>query len=502
MDSTKFRTSPWRTPHTAYEGSPIEISPAPEFATGEVLLASLIRTIGFGISEREVPASGKKFDKYIQSAAKHKALGNKTSVSLDTWRTVVHGILESPSQPSQSSKRTLQLSPIVPDTGLYSGTARASTGSWRPARLIERMIQLGTPTLADAERLWAKTFQALSIEDTDDIWARWLNDEFLARRSEGEWRLRDFAANDDFPYADKMEAAFPARQFVSDLEAVIEAKDMMTRRQWVTILESVLRLGIVSHVLWLCNLNSRIWGLIQSALRGEPAESGAVLRSLNQNESLLVYGKPAASQVRNVVSSYLIARLGINATLWELSDHLGSTFCLSSVSGIEDFLRTVFDNRTAINIDIQNTMQELLDQHARTISCKKGVGSNIAEFVRHVLGQRQTSNESLRGYDQGYLLRKGGEYSSAPWVVSLGPVTVLALVHCCLRGAAGPRSIQRLSTHLSAYGLVVDRDEIAGSELGQKLRMLGLVLDSPDAESGMLLVSPFERRQVVTGGAA
>jgi hypothetical protein len=39
----------------------------------------------------------------------------------------------------------------------------------------------------------------------------------------------------------------------------------------------------------------------------------------------------------------------------------------------------------------------------------------------------------------------------------------------------------------------VDPKDIGASELGQNLRMLGLVLDSPDAESGMLILPPFPR---------
>jgi hypothetical protein len=56
---------------------------------------------------------------------------------------------------------------------------------------------------------------------------------------------------------------------------------------------------------------------------------------------------------------------------------------------------------------------------------------------------------------------------------------------------SGPRSIHRLGQHLAAYGIAIDRHEIAASDLGHQLRMLGLVLDSPDAESGMLLLPPF-----------
>jgi hypothetical protein len=132
-----------------------------------------------------------------------------------------------------------------------------------------------------------------------------------------------------------------------------------------------------------------------------------------------------------------------------------------------------------------------MENEARALLCKKGIGSNLMEFARHCLGQRQTSSPLLRGYDQGYVLRKKGSSPSSPWVVSLGPASVLALTHCALAGMGGPRSIQRLVQHLAAYGVAVDRHDIAGSDLGHQLRMLGLVLDSPDAESGMLLLPPF-----------
>jgi hypothetical protein len=74
-------------------------------------------------------------------------------------------------------------------------------------------------------------------------------------------------------------------------------------------------------------------------------------------------------------------------------------------------------------------------------------------------------------------------------------VAVLALVHCSLAGMSGPRSIHRLGQHLAAYGIAIDRHEIAENDLGHQLRMLGLVLDSPDAESGMLLLPPFTLNQ-------
>ncbi|MOA62201.1 hypothetical protein D3C78_1875500 [compost metagenome] len=51
---------------------------------------------------------------------------------------------------------------------------------------------------------------------------------------------------------------------------------------------------------------------------------------------------------------------------------------------------------------------------------------------------------------------------------------------------------------MAAYGIVVDRHDIARNDLGHQLRMLGLVLDSPDAESGMLLLPPFLATQAMS----
>ena len=73
---------------------------------------------------------------------------------------------------------------------------------------------------------------------------------------------------------------------------------------------------------------------------------------------------------------------------------------------------------------------------------------------------------------------------------------MLMLVHCSLARLAGPRSVHHLAQHMGHYGIVVDYKKIASNELGGQLRRLGLVLDSPDAESGMLLVPPFPHARV------
>jgi hypothetical protein len=249
------------------------------------------------------------------------------------------------------------------------------------------------------------------------------------------------------------------------------------------------------HVVWLCNVNEKLWRIVREILAGQAAPKGEneVRRKiLTIDARCLAYGNPAVPIIKEYASGYLIARVGLNVVLWALEE-LGTPIRqLSSSKNLLEFLETIERNRGALlEANVLAVHTEITDKEARAIACKKGIGSNLIEFARYTLGQRQTSDDSLRGYDQSYFLRKRGEARNAPWVLSLGPVALLAMVHCCLREASGPRSVQRLRDHLEWYGVQVDLGNMNESDLGRKLRMLGLVLDSPDAESGMLMIPPF-----------
>jgi hypothetical protein len=323
----------------------------------------------------------------------------------------------------------------------------------------------------------------------------------LARRlSSGTpvWKLSELPSiPDGIPENERSTLRYPAKQFVTDLDAIIDAKPSVTRRQWLSLLDSVLRIGSVSHVLWLCRVNERLWKVLLSILRQDEVavptgETEIREFILSSDSSYLSYGNAAMPAIRDYASGYLLARLGVNLILWSLDELGAKTPPLTSVTRIMSLIESVKTNRELLlGSGVLNALYKLQDDEAKTVACKKGIGSNMVEFARHALGQRETANEALRGYDQSYFLKRRGEARNSPWVLSVGPVAVLALAHCCLREVSGPRSVRRLVDHLGAYGIEVDVDDINSSDLGKSLRMLGLVLDSPDAESGMLLVPPF-----------
>lgn len=498
MTLADFKSAPWRTSHRSYEKSALAISPAPEYASSEVLVSSLYRTVGFAaLKEGGVPQAGRDHDRHVKRLRDKQQAPAAALVSADTWNTVIHGVLESPKLPNQSSKRFLQVSPLVPGMAVFSGSARLSSNSWPAGSLVRRMVWLGASDAADAEGLWADLFEAMTVGDGDDVFARWLQQEANAwTESAPSWGIVPLPT-EEAEILGKVNfkgIQFPARQFTKDLRAIIASKSAMTRRQWITLMEAVIRLGAVAHVAWLCDVQARIWRNVREALSETPQEGARpALPIFPKLPQYMAYGGKALMVLKDLVSGYLQARLGINAVLWTLGE-IGRPYSasLSTSEDVQALSAHVRENREALaRAGVLGSISEALENEARALLCKKGIGSNLMEFARHCLGQRQTSSPLLRGYDQGYALRKKGTSASSPWVVSLGPASVLALTHCALAGMGGPRSIERLVRHLSAYGIVVDRNDIAGSDLGHQLRMLGLVLDSPDAESGMLLVPPF-----------
>lgn len=494
MTLAKFREEPWRISHEAYQESVLAMSPAPEYASSEVILSSLYRHVGLeGSTERTVPQRGRELDREVQRSRDRSRKPEGAALDADTFHLLLHSVLESPKLPNQSSKRFVQVTPLVPQAAIFSGSARLSSNSWPAGGLVRRMVWLGSADDTAAAATWTSLFHALSVSEEDDVFARFLQAEMAAWVHEPSWSAFGVRERETLNPADRNGLEYPAKRFVRDLPAIIAAKHAMTRRQWTSLLEAIVRIASVAHVTWLCDVHAKIWGCLRASLDGQGPvdEVDARTAIYPRNFQFLSYGDRALPGIKDRASAFLQARLGINAVLWTLKEAGVQAAPLSSAASVAAACEGLRSRSSAEIAHIREVLAEVSERETRTLLCKKGIGSNIIEFARHVLGQRQAANPILRGYDQGYALRKRGTSNSSPWVVGLGPVSVLALVHCALAGTTGPRSVRRLSQHLAGYGTVVDHRDIATNDLGHQLRMLGLVLDSPDAESGMLLVPPF-----------
>jgi hypothetical protein len=505
MSLADFRASPWGRSHGAYRGSSLAMNPAPEYANSEVLVSSLYRTIGvFGpdasetISEGRVPQRGRDLEKAVANSRDRGRKPDAAALDGEGIHGLVHSVLESPKLPNQSKKRFLQVTPLIGETASFSGSARLAGNPWPAGSLVRQMVWQGSESPEVAAATWQRLSASLEVGEDDDVFAKFLRDEITA------WTGAPWTSKADLPLPDECAClpageldslASPARQFCVDLDAILAAKGVMTRRQWTSLLEALVRIAAVAHVAWICEVHRRMWEGVRAVLAGAEPPGDVRTAIYPRTLSYLTYGVGVA-ELKDRTSTYLAARLGLNAVLWSLDD-LGVEFegKLSSVADVQRLLEAVKANRTGL-AHVSGLVADLMDRESRTLHCRRGVGSNVMEFARYVLYQRPVANPILRGYDQGYVLRRRTSGKNSPWICAPGPVAILMLVHCSLARLAGPRSVHRLAQHMAEYGIVVDHKKIASNELGSQLRMLGIVLDSPDAESGMLLVPPFPQARL------
>ena len=102
-----------------------------------------------------------------------------------------------------------------------------------------------------------------------------------------------------------------------------------------------------------------------------------------------------------------------------------------------------------------------------------------------LLQNNQPDNERYSRYDQSYLLRHRTHSNRSSIIVNAGAVTLMTLVHCCSY-SSGTILLSNLIDALLAYGISIPQGEME-IMFKYQLRELGLTIDSPDAESGMVL---------------
>lgn len=499
MALNEFYQSPSKNQHPAYESAFFRMRPAPEYATGEVIISSLYRKVGYpSLKEQNVPRQGSEFYRRVQSPTK-QLRSREGKISVRGWNKIIDDVLKSPKQPNQSKQRFLQLTPLVPELALYTSSARLRGNPWKPGNLVQRVLGFSGQGEAGVEKTWKRIFDALTVDRDDDVWARFLAEELInwkPPRISHDW---EYAGLDDvmaLSHEDANAIQSPAKCFHEDLDAILQLKPHLTRRQWISMLESILRIGTASHVLWICHVHEVIWGKLQQCLVGKNPDTGNLHEELSiPVNGFWAYGDKAMQKAQDMIRKYYIARIGINHVLHVL-DHLGISIpdrCLFSVEGVSGFLNTISSaHGKLLQHDILSKQRELLDMEPRQLACAKGIPSNMKEFVRYSLGQRQTTEVELKGYDQGYYLRKKGSYSAAPWIVSFGPVSAMTLTYCCAIKSRFPRNVADFCKHLAGYGIFIHPNDVPASDLGSTMTNLGLILDSPDAEGGMMISSPFK----------
>lgn len=499
MPLLEFRNRLWHAEHDAYEQSMFAPS-APEYSTGEVLLGATYRKLILNIPERDVKLENLPL------------LADQVQADLGVGEELFasDGALVSP--PPERSVVRLQLMPLTPEVARHACVLGIRPNRWDPGRLLLSTLGSGLGPV-DGLHAVVELQEALSIDDSDDIFAVYV-DKVLRTGAQPGARPSPLLGSIAWRPVHR-ELLNPAERFSRDIRASLRLKQKLTRRQWTVLLEASLRLGLATHALWLCQLHHTVWRMCVNAIVGGPTPSAtdvakAAWSRYASSDPLLDVGSNSIPLMKHWVQRYMQGRIGINLALHALtdasitvpSDCLEATSTVSAPERIAAFLSHVAANRGAMIAAMQRHLgvptleraaQDIADQNPRMMSASSGPSKNLFEFLRHTLGQLQLRDSEHAAYDQSYVLHKRNpRQTNSPWPVHPGPACLILLVHACCQSLEGlPASIEDLRRHLSEYGIRAPGDELQNGPVARTLQRLGLVVDSPDAGGGQLLVDPF-----------
>ncbi|OBU41300.1 hypothetical protein AYY26_06690 [Photobacterium phosphoreum] len=498
---SNYIEKPWDSNHSLYKESFLNMKPAPEVTAGEILLASLYRNVGFSdhseVSEK-VWKLGTPFKKQLEKEKRPSNTKSPVGFEAQLWGKIVNRAIVTPKLSGESRKRGNQVTPLVPDATLYYMSARLQGNPWNPGKLIAKMIALGTGDYATALSIWHKLYEKLSVTEEDDVWARMIQTEFESWRVDS---IRDaWQKPSVFPYAEstfveKFNLDLPAKRFVEDLEFVLNLKQGLTRRQWISMLESLCRIGSSAHVNWLCHANDISREIIEQALqKGVVLTEAEVEEKISKGQDFWSVGLSATKPIKEASRRYIEGRGALNLILYMLADANFdmSRVSLASPTNISETLAYLASERERFDFaKYLSSFSLMMESDNKIADCKTGISKNVLAFLGSIACQRITSEAGLESYDQGYYFEKKGNYSTAPWVVGLGPLSILLMVHCAASRAIGPCTVQHLCEQLAKYGINAELALGSGEVLNKKLRDMSIAVDSPDAEGGMVIVSPL-----------
>jgi hypothetical protein len=515
MQLTEFENAPTKERHPAYSSS-LFYTTAPEWSTGEVLLAAAYRGLILGISENTVD---------LANISRTPDLMGTSTGGRITWAPLLteRGGIASPLRHGQHSPMaSRQLMPLAPQIARIAGVlGKKPRSRWNPTNLLLETIGAGLGKDI-GENLTRAIGGALEITTSDDIFSRFVEESLRlglvsiqpAPIENPPYKTMKLKENSlrAFRHNSSGHRLCPAERFCKDIGSVLDIKSALTRRQWTVLMEAQLRIGLGLHVLWTCNANIIAWEFALSVASGNTPPSREIIESAiwetpEDIRPLLQLGSDAEPLIERMIERYTYARTGLNLLLcrlddasvaWPTSTPIGFSFEQDAPAALTAFFSHIYNNRQSIDsvnadrwlIDRVSKLFDKRDDLRELVNCKSGYTKNLFEFTRHTLGQVKAKDADQRCYDLAYLLAYSNDRKPMP--VQPGPAMLVMLVHaCCAANPSIPVSLDDFRRHLGEYGLHVPAGELLYGKTGRDLTMLGLVVDSPDAAGGRLLVKPF-----------
>jgi len=513
-------------------GAFFQLPVLPEYLTSEMFTASCYRALGYaGMRDNWVMQNGAELT-CLFTKGKEEGVASGAFSRDEVWK-LLKDILLSPEDPkqrrSQKYPNYLFLAPIVPATAYFSNPIRLKKNAntvggnpWNVELLFKALVAYCAKDKDDADALWHEFFTALSVSEdsNEDYFARIIEkvledcaDAVKAKKPDLSlqfpgWKIRDNSIFSDGKFLigkcnrRSFDGMSPLGEIRDSIRLILRQKGKFSRWQWMAMLDAQMRLSVVALVLWLLDLHHVAnVAITEYVINGKEIPDGDAIeffRSFYEKHHLtkvFPYGEGFAKAERKVVEQYArdYLRLAFILSLTkELPQSASEAIDWSSIPCFVDSLRKL--QRLYSSSGNKNLFTEgfarMLEERVEDVNPRKSRLRHILEFFA-VLRQRSVvaSQSDFSRYDQSYWVRKKGNYYSAPFIVDIGSVACFTIVFCCARGKR-VFPLKDLRLYLSKFYVSV-KDDAHTDKFLLYLKGLGLTMDSPDAEDGLMVQNPF-----------
>ncbi|MFD1193799.1 hypothetical protein ACFQ3C_03850 [Seohaeicola saemankumensis] len=476
---------------------------APEQSTVEVLIGGAYRKLVTRKQDSKVN---------LENIRNLPSELGETNDEEDAWRALFNfGGLGSPSTESRDLPQVVQLVPMLANYGGVLGRVR---NRWSPGNLLVNAIQSGSNQQSCSDEILENFARSLLVDKDDDFLAKFLENS-LYKLSGDEYPEIAKAYEPVFPaYREQVSRSrSPAERLVLDLPHVIRLKAHLTRRQWTLLLEALLRIGLFAHYAWLLSLNAQTWEVCREIINGASRPTLDKIRAdfwerHAKDYPILELGQDSGPAIKKSIRKYAQARLGLSLVLRVLQEVGCEANPLQHRGGVEtpvvleEFFSLVAEKRDAIKTafepnehlgSFEAALGAVLDRTSGFQSATTGPTRNLLFFLRYTAGRISPRVVEQVSYDQSYLLEKADRSRrNSPWLVDFGPVLIVTLVHCCCRQERTRSvSVNRFERYLADWGIRASQRELTTGKFAKLVEQLGIMVDSPDAGGGRLLMDPL-----------
>lgn len=468
-----------------------------------ILIASLYRNLELvKASEND---SNRNANRLFNEINSEKKLGS--TFSNDELKNLFYTSLSVPSSDTQLKVKKFLINPLVPEIGNFGLAARHAANPWNPGAFIIEIIANSVKSSQDFIDIITKLRTALIIDPNNetDLWALCVKNEFLNITNnleiDGNSDIHEKFFLDLYKKNNKKKELYAysknSENVITDLNNIINLKSKLTRQKWVGILEGYLRLTIFNHIIYTLNLSKSYLELIYNKINNNNF-------SLNEDDlNDFLNNKYIINEIRLKVGSqrklYIIKNIEnyifYNSFIYYIMNEIGEP---SFVDFDKDSFYRI--SKKIINYlkDVDNTKiikSNFTSEHEEQLSIfNENYGSfkNIKESLEY-LCSRKTSTNSKFISDVNFIFEKSTSSNNAPYIfnVSAGVIsTITALIF--LRQNYSHEFISGLEfiKELKKYNIELSIKDISEGKIKDTLISLGIVIDSPDTEGGILIMKP------------